>query len=305
MTVYYNDNDPKSARWLELLINKGLIAKGVVDNRSILDVTPSDLVGFTQCHFFAGIGGWSHALRLSGISDDQPLWTGSPPCQPFSVGGIHLGKDDERHLAPHFVKLVGACRPRLLFGEQVASAAVFGKASGKSKRNPKAPPEWAWIDDLSDRLEASHYAVGAGDFSAASVGAPHIRQRTFFGAVDQREAHGGLSNGDVPRSQGAKRCWATGEEGEPCGHTAKRSGVDGKYDSAAASQWGNSDWLLGEDGKWRAVEHGSCPLDDGVSGRVGILRGYGNAIVPQAASVFIDAFLESLTIGNLDPELSI
>ena len=66
MTAYYNENDLNAAAWLRNLINMGEIADGEVDTRSIEDVTPNDLKGFTQCHFFAGIGGWSYALRLAG-----------------------------------------------------------------------------------------------------------------------------------------------------------------------------------------------------------------------------------------------
>ena len=62
MTAYYNEIDPFAAQWLRNLINAGHIAPGIVDERSIEDVYPSDLRGFTQCHFFAGIGVWSHAL---------------------------------------------------------------------------------------------------------------------------------------------------------------------------------------------------------------------------------------------------
>ena len=184
MTAYYNEFDPKAAAWLRELIRCGLIADGLVDERSILDVQPADLAGFTQCHFFAGVGGWSLALRLAGWPDSRPVWTGSPPCQPFSAAGRQLGKDDERHLAPHFASLVAAGRPDTLFGEQVASAAVFGKAASRSGKSVEgqAPLEWAWLDDLFERLEAAHYACGASDIPAAGVGAAHIRQRTFFGA---------------------------------------------------------------------------------------------------------------------------
>ncbi len=185
---YYNDNDPKSAAWLRELISRGLIADGIVDDRSILDVEPSDLRGYTQCHFFAGIGAWSYALRLAGWPDDRPVWTGSPPCQPFSVAGDGLGVDDARHLSPKFASLVRACRPDVLFGEQVASAQVFGGAAKPTRKGAANPPEWAWLDDLSDRLEAAHYAVGASDIPSAGVGAPHIRQRTFFGAIRLADA---------------------------------------------------------------------------------------------------------------------
>ena len=84
MTVYYNEIDPYAAQWLRNLIAAGHIAPGVVDERSIEDIAPKELHGFTQCHFFAGIGVWSLALRNAGWPDDRPVWTGSCPCQPFS-----------------------------------------------------------------------------------------------------------------------------------------------------------------------------------------------------------------------------
>src|SRR5688572_30643871 len=62
---YYNEHDPYAAAWLRNLIAAGHIAPGDVDERSILDVQPADLAGYVQCHFFAGIGVWSHALRLA------------------------------------------------------------------------------------------------------------------------------------------------------------------------------------------------------------------------------------------------
>ena len=110
MTAYYNEFDPKAAAWLKQLIKNGDIAPGEVDERSITDVTASDLAGFTQHHFFAGIGVWSYALRNAGWTDDRPVCTASLPCQPFSTAGNQLGKKDERHLLPHFLELVGQCK---------------------------------------------------------------------------------------------------------------------------------------------------------------------------------------------------
>lgn len=109
---YYNEFDPGAAAWLRELIRAGLIADGEVDERSILDVSADDLRGFTQVHFFAGIGGWSYALRLAGWPDDRPVWTGSPPCQPFSAAGKQKGRDDARHLAPPFYQPGRGCPPR-------------------------------------------------------------------------------------------------------------------------------------------------------------------------------------------------
>lgn len=160
---YYNEIDPKAAAWLRELINRDLIAQGEVDERSIEDVVPSDLKGFTQCHFFAGIGGWSYALRLAGWPDDKPVWTGSCPCQPFSTAGKGAGFADERHLWPAWFHLIKQCGPPVIFGEQVASKAVD-----------------TWIDLVHADLESMGYAFGSVPFSSASIGAPHIRDRNYW-----------------------------------------------------------------------------------------------------------------------------
>jgi site-specific DNA-cytosine methylase len=120
--AYYNEIDPKAAAWIRELIKAKLITDGEVDERSIVDVQSNDVRNFRRCHWFAGIAGWEYALRLAGIPDDYPVWTASLPCQPFSAAGKQLGKADERHLLPHFLALVRQCKPRILFGEQVANA---------------------------------------------------------------------------------------------------------------------------------------------------------------------------------------
>ena len=121
MSAYYNENNPYCVTWLRSLMQRKLICDGEVDPRPIQQVDFDDLTEFTQCHFFAGIGGWSYALRLAGISDNEPLWTGSCPCQPFSQAGDMNGFEDERHLWPHWHGLIKAGRPSTIFGEQVAT----------------------------------------------------------------------------------------------------------------------------------------------------------------------------------------
>src|SRR5262245_15326871 len=161
--AYYSENDPFAAAWLRELIKAGLIADGEVDERDIQDVRADDVRGFTQCHFFAGIGGWSLALRLAGWPDDRPVWTGSCPCQPFSAAGAGKAADDERHLWPAWLPLIRERRPAILFGEQVEAA--IG---------------WGWRDAVFGDLEAEGYACGAAVLPACGVGAPHIRQRCWF-----------------------------------------------------------------------------------------------------------------------------
>lgn len=182
---YYNDNDQKSADRLRALVSAGLIPPGDVDTRSILHVIPSDLAGYTQCHFFAGIGGWSEALRLAGIPATTRLWTGSCPCQPFSPAGKRKGTDDERHLWPVFRDLIAQCRPPIVFGEQVASA------DGR-----------AWLSTVRLEMEALGYAVGAADLCAAGIGAPHPRQRLWF--VGLAHADSQLHNGSRDAGEGGR-----------------------------------------------------------------------------------------------------
>jgi site-specific DNA-cytosine methylase len=169
--AYYNDTDEYCCNWLANLMLAGLIPEGDIDQRSIRDVTPGDLRGYTQCHFFAGLGGWSNALRRAEWPDDRQVWTGSCPCQPFSVAGKQKGFDDERHLWPAFAKLIAERRPSVVFGEQVTGAS-------------------AWLNFVRSDLEALDYAVGAMPIQAASADADHFRDRYFFVADSaQQQQH--------------------------------------------------------------------------------------------------------------------
>ena len=382
---YYNEFDKYPAQWLRNLQEAGHIQKGLVDERSIVDVQAKDLEGIVQAHFFAGIGGWPLALRLAGWPADRPVWTGSCPCQPFSVAGKAGGVGDERHLWPAFHRLIAECRPPVVFGEQVESL------DGRK-----------WLAGVRVDLEHLGYAVGTADLCAAGVGAPHRRQRVYWLAhsnvsshherprsgeqplceqgprvggladtedADRGRADGkndggrriaeaggssplggmGLSNGagreqgkppseaarhgspanaaggsgglehaardgrgergTEPGGRGIASGCGDGWMGEPiqprleghAGNGADRdeSGRVGAEEGRPASEtggarfWDAYDLIPCADGKARRVEPGTFPLAHGVPARVGKLRAYGNAIVPQVAAEFVMAYMEA------------
>lgn len=249
---YHNEFDPQAAAASRQLIAEGFIPNGHVDGRSIVDVTPDDLKGYTQCHFFAGICGWPYALQLVGWPEDRPVWTASCPCQPFSAAGKQKGKQDERHLWPVLLELIKQCRPPTIFGEQVAAAIAHG-----------------WLDEVADDLEREGYAFGAAVLPACGVGAPHKRDRLWF------VAH--TDNTGSQRYGGFINQYDTHRREDKNGHITKNS------------FWSDREWISCPDGKARLVEPSICLLADGVPERVGLLRAAGNAIVPQVAAAFIKA----------------
>lgn len=290
--IYYNDNDPAAAAWLRQLIADRVIPAGYVDDRSIWDVRPIDLAGYQQCHFFAGIAGWAHALILARWPLEIPVWTGSCPCQPFSVAGRGARLADKRHLWPAFDWLIGECQPDLVFGEQVPNATD-------------------WLDVVSGDLEGKGYTFGASVLGAHSVGAPHIRQRLFW--VGHTDGPGLERWREYWNRADQRFTWPTGVVGElgdvgragsgrdagaiPGQEAGARRQVRGKpYESRPSGQtfWSDADWLDCRDGKIRPVEPGTFPLAHGIPERVGLIRGYGNAIVPQTAATFIRAVGDTL-----------
>ena len=316
LSAYYNEFDPKASAWLRQLIKNGNITQGEVDERSIADVTPGDLVGFDRVHFFSGIGTWDYCLNESGWGD-RPVWTASLPCQPFSAAGKGLGKSDERHLLPHFLELVRQCKPDTIFGEQVEGAIKHG-----------------WLDDLQTNMEAEGYAVGHCVLGAHSIGAAHIRQRLYWVANNgsaRREEQSGerrisrKTDGDESRKNIAGGGWMgntehdgritseiKGSDGSSIQNSETRADSTGKPERTSTPEF--ISWIYCRDNKYRPIESGIKPLVDGVpcgmvhssdtsapinadatqEARVMRLKGYGNAIQVHTAAAFIGAYMSLL-----------
>ena len=322
MKAYYNEIDPYCVAWLRNLIAEKLIPDGDVDDRSIADVRPIDVKGYTQCHWFAGLGGWGGALRLAGWPDHREVWTGSCPCQPFSLAGKQGGFADERHLWPFFGYHIKVCRPAVVFGEQVASASQ-------------------WLRLVRGDLEAMGYAVGAIPVEAASASADHLRDRYWFVADSAQQRFNGCgetrpSRRDEPANGGFFLADANDAGSQGRGLLPERAGervaeADGVADAdrnasgagrrnagevrcvseaqrepehGPALSGGSSDeldWVIGADGKARRVKPGICLLAHGVPNRVAKLRAFGNAIDLRPAAAFIQATQSALAFHPQNP----
>jgi DNA (cytosine-5)-methyltransferase 1 len=273
MAAYYNEWEPYAAQWLRNLIAAGHIAPGDVDERSIVDVRADDLKGYTQCHFFAGIGGWSYALRLAGWPDDRPVWTGSCPCQDYSIAGKKRRQQGSRHLWPDWHGLIKKCRPAIIFGEQVTGAIAAG-----------------WLDDVFNDLEKDLYAGAAARLPACCVTSPQERERLFF--VADRDCGECTRERTRPEEYdfalGDKRILADPDSG----HEQWWSGplqvgwnaIEGEITRSGRKR--RAQWL---------IKPGVPLLAHGIPFRMGRIGAYGNAIVPQVAAEFIKASWDCIT----------
>jgi len=257
MAAYYNEHDRFAAEWLRELIKDGLIADGEVDERSIEDVLPNELTGFTQCHFFAGIGGWSLALRLAGWSDERRVWTGSCPCQPFSTAGKGAGVNDERHLWPAFNHLISQCKPTIVFGEQVASTA------GRE-----------WFAGVQADMESSNYRCTGANLCAAGASKPHLRQRLFWVADTDSKFNFGK---DLPGNR---------RESE----TASIRGAE--KDQQKRYRRFDELFAMGIGERANSYTEARAVLY-GLPNVMALLRGAGNSICPQVGERFIRAYISS------------
>jgi len=351
----YNEIDPFCIEWLQNLIAAGEIPDGDIDDRSIAELRATDILGYRQFHTFCGIAGWPEALRLAEWPEEWEVWTGSCPCQPFSVSGRKRGTEDKRHLWPDFRNLIEDGRPAVVFGEQVASA--MGRE---------------WLARVRADMERLGYVVGAADLCSPCEGGPHIRQLLYWGAVRMADTE---HNGGTWRSPEQSRCstsetgtGASVESGRCCdvgrlgnascddkrrseqreqidaeGIAAGGSGsisglgdvfserleryardVDRGNESrriasaengsiATSGAWSDSVLIRDIEGNYRRIGSKSFPLAYGVprdmgrrkpelqcvlsgarSNRVGRLKAYGNAIVPQLAAAFVREFMASV-----------
>ncbi|WP_159523757.1 DNA (cytosine-5-)-methyltransferase [Sunxiuqinia indica] len=117
---------------------------------------------------------WPKAKSYGDITQtDFTIWrnkidilTGGFPCQPYSVAGKRLGKEDERHLWPEMLRAIREISPSYVVGEN-----VYGLLSWNGG---------LVFDEVQADLEAEGYKVQPVVLPACGQNAPHKRERVWF-----------------------------------------------------------------------------------------------------------------------------
>lgn len=211
--------------------------------------------------------------------------SGGYPCQPFSNAGKRQGQADDRHLWPEVYRLLEKIRPHWFVGENVAGHITLG------------------LDDVLSDMGNIGYAAQPFIIPAASVGAPHRRDRVFIVAHAESNIEGRLSIrtkapftglacsgknvGNAERRRCNRQSRGGANEVIEDGYIRIQEGV-GKG-RPAESQLGGvlnglSDWL--DEYRWPAAlgqeqfEWEPPRVATGVKNRVGRLKAVGNAVNP-------------------------
>jgi DNA (cytosine-5)-methyltransferase 1 len=97
--------------------------------------------------------------------------TGGFPCQPYSMAGKRKGKEDERHLWPEMLRAIQEIQPTWVVGENVLGLINWDGG--------------LVFHEVQADLEAQGYEVQPYVLPAASVNAPHRRDRVWFVAYSK------------------------------------------------------------------------------------------------------------------------
>lgn len=123
------------------------------------------------------------------------LISGGPPCQPFSIGGKHLGPRDPRNMWPEAIRAIRDARPKAFVLENVRGLfrpdfAGYLDYITLQLTHPDISPrkDEFWEDHLARlrqhaqdrRGSGNSYRVIARSINAADYGAPQKRHRAIF-----------------------------------------------------------------------------------------------------------------------------
>jgi DNA (cytosine-5)-methyltransferase 1 len=215
---------------------------------------------------------------------DDIIITGGFPCQPYSAAGKRLGKDDDRHLWPEMLRVIREVKPTWVVGENVLGLVSWN--------------DGMVFNEVQADLEAEGYELQAFVLPAASVNAPHRRDRIWFVAYSSSFGCNHRSNNwqeryvsnDERITEKSKSEW----QGRKCRSCEVSTTTSNTNCTGFQEAWSEQParFLCTE---WQDFPTQSpiCSGDDGFPTKLdGItfskwrnesIKAYGNAIVPQVA----------------------
>ena len=212
--------------------------------------------------------------------------SGGFPCQPFSVAGKQMGKDDDRNLWSKMFRVIREIHPAWVVGENVANLTNFLE----------------FENTLLD-LEAEGYEVQAFIIPASAVGAWHQRKRVWIVAkdTDRFRCNGGFGKektkdggfrefgaGNLQRVYKQENVPNTERSRLPVSGAKRVERQNSKRNKStnnvtcASHKRGNAKQKHETPEGWE-FEPNVGRVANGVPGRVDRLKALGNAIVPQVA----------------------
>jgi DNA (cytosine-5)-methyltransferase 1 len=224
---------------------------------------------------------------------DDIILTGGFPCQPYSSAGKRLGKEDDRHLWPEMLRVIREIKPTWVVGENVLGLVNWN--------------DGLVFNEVQADLEAEGYEVQAFVLPAASVNAPHKRDRVWFVAYSKSQGsrkqqskntrwqnrrsnnNGTISNASDTNSDGMQRHTVNIRAGQEDGQ--RRQSTEKTWNHEPIRAWQNfptqSPICGGDDGLPTELDGITFPKWRNES-----IKAYGNAIVPQVAYQIFKAINE-------------
>jgi len=237
------------------------------------------------------------------------ILTGGFPCQPYSSAGKRLGKEDERHLWPHMLRVISEIKPTYVVGENVRGLTNWNGG--------------VVFEEVCTDLENQGYTVQPILLPACSVGAPHRRDRVWFVAYNATYSN----SGRLERSEEVGRNSINVEWESEFGTATNSDSIrlKGSVSSELIGQFSNEKSIneinLLSNGRGREelsferfpTQSPICGGDDGIPTELdGItfpkwrqesIKGYGNAIVPQVAYEIFKVIAEMDRLEKLQLKL--
>jgi DNA (cytosine-5)-methyltransferase 1 len=206
--------------------------------------------------------------------------TGGFPCQPYSMAGKRKGKEDERHLWPEMLRCIREVQPTWIVGENVLGLVNWDGGMV--------------FEEVQADLESQGYEVQPYVLSAASVNAPHRRDRVWFVAYSNNKRRS-PGSGEIQSKDGEVHEWNNNAESSNSSFKWDATDSDGiglwrEGDRIRDSRFFNKEGKIGNWDNFPTVSP-ICSRNDGLSDRLDSItfskwraesiKAGGNAIVPQ------------------------